>query len=309
MPSDHVLEGLDGWLFLGEGTNYSISQMTGVKPVATEVQSKWIKTILMRNVALKERVLTVICPEKSCIYRDKLPRDVKIDPGRFSQILCRRWDHTLYALGSILPENSEHLLYSKTDTHFTDFGAFKAAQEILSRFGLQPLDPPAEWISIPIIGDLGVVLNPRHSSENTIAKNPPPMQVIDNGLRNRGRVTIYRAPEASGPRILIFGDSFSGINLARWIAYSASEVTFIHSGAFDYGVIQRINPDFVIGEHAERFLIDPSEEGRSLFSLILEKKIQNLYSAEMLDKFRNSYDAFKHIYGAEMDMNIDTILS
>jgi alginate O-acetyltransferase complex protein AlgJ len=308
MPSGHVLEGSDGWLFLGEGSNYSISQMTGKMSPTVKVQKKWTNALNMRSKVLGDRLLTVVCPEKACIYSDNLPAGLKIFPGRFSQVLAGRHDRFLYALNFIRPDTCEHLLYSRADTHFTDYGAFIAAGEMLTSLGLKPPPPPEGWDVVKAIGDLGAALDPQKMGENVLGRKLPHLEVIDNGLRNRGRVTIYRNLGATGARMLIFGDSFSGLNLARWVSYAASEVTFIHSSSFDYGAIDRIGPDFVIGEYAERFLIESPEEGRSLFSVILEKRLQNLYTSKMLEQFQSSFDLFKHLYGPEMASNLKAII-
>ena len=293
--SDVVIQGKDGWLFLGEGTNSSISQMTGAINLPAITVSAWLRVLAMRERFLGKRYVTVICPEKSCIYPEMLPSNYKIHPGRFAKKLVAK--NVIYPFSN---GGSTQDLYSKTDTHFTDVGANRVALEILDRLGI-PIKPTAfSWQRVKIRGDLGVQLGPEWASETVRGTTTVKLTDRDNGLRNRGRVTTY-SNERGGPSILMFGDSFSGINLARQIAYYVGSLTFVHSLAFDYEMIARLRPDFVIGELAERFLILPPDEGKSLMAVILEKNVAGIYTSEMQKNFLSCFDHFRAVYGPAMD--------
>lgn len=71
----------------------------------------------------------------------------------------------------------------------------------------------------------------------------------------------------------------------------------MHSLGFDYELIERLKPNYVVGELAERFLIEPPAEGRSLTSLILEKQMQARYDHRMIETFRRTLPEFEDLYG------------
>jgi hypothetical protein len=74
-------------------------------------------------------------------------------------------------------------------------------------------------------------------------------------------------------------------------------VTFVHSLAFDHELVDRLQPDAVVGEMAERFLLDPPADGRSLGAVILEKHVQGLYTPAMRQDLLLTLDEFEDVYG------------
>lgn len=296
MTPAHVLPGLDDWLFLGEGTNFSISQVTGARDVDPKVRAKWGRAVALREATLGARHVMLICPEKSCIYPEFLPDGYEISPRRFAQQLATR-DRVLYGLSDGRASKAEADLYPKTDTHFTEYGAYHVVNQCLHALGIDNPDIQPLWTRRPVTGDLGGALDPPTTSDGWFMEKSWSFDAIENGLQNRGRAAIYRNASAPRRTLLIFGDSFSGGNLARQFSRHFSEVTFVHTSAVDYEMVERLSPDFVITEHAERFLFDSPEEGRSFCALIAEKRLQGLYSEASLSTFRASFDAFKAVYG------------
>lgn len=291
------MRGRDGWLFLHEGTNRSISQMTGATKVAPRVQMRWRRALEVRREIYGGRTLTVICPEKACVYPDLIPQAYAIWPNRFSQVLDRERDDVVYPFADA-DRATARRLYPRTDTHFTQYGAHLLAQEICRRLDID-FDPlEVAWGPRRELGDLGSAADPRESSENWVMQEPrPAMHIRPNGLRNRGRVARYEAGRGGGRHVLVFGDSFSGIALAEQLAHLVGTVTFVHSLSFDYELALRVGADYVIGETAERFLIEPPDEGRSLVALLLEKHVQGAYDATMLNTFQRTFDTFREVYG------------
>jgi hypothetical protein len=297
MSADHVLFGKDDWLFLAEGTNRSISQVTGRLVVPATVRNAWRRALELRTKLFGDRVLTVICPEKSAAYPQHLPDDLTVSGDRFGARLAALAPRVLYPLPTA--ELSERF-YPKTDTHWSEYGSYHVAASICDTLGIDGLQFPAEWTTRRQAGDLGIAITPRRDSLNWVLADPPQLEVAENGLRNRGRVVRYRGAERRA-RVVIFGDSFAGISLARQLAYRVGDVIFVHSLSFDLDALLRLRPDFVIGEVAERFLIEPVADGRSIASLIIEKDHQGLFSDDMLEKFRETLPAFEDVYGPSIE--------
>lgn len=270
MSDAQVLVGNDGWLFLNEGTNKSYSYLTGQEPIPHPMAMRWIRSIEWRQKLFPDCV-HLICPEKLAVYPNKLA-ETQLSPARLACLL--RDKH-----GAIYPCNelSEISIdagatYSKTDTHFSDLGAFEAIRIVMSNLNI-PINFVPEWSSISIIGDLGNKMVPVLRSQKVILKNPHPVTVSDNGLNNRGRITHFQNNLNNQGRMLIFGDSFSGINLARMAANFVTEVLFVHSLAVDFRIIEKFRPDMVVFEFAERFLREAPQDGLPVEKLIIDKML------------------------------------
>ncbi len=297
MTPAHVLFGHDGWLFLAEGTNFSISQMTGAREVDQRVRAKWLRTAALRDAALGPKHLMLICPEKSCIYEEYLPESYRISPRRFALQLQASNSRVIYGSSRSAELKAEANLYPKTDTHFTEYGAYHVVNECLDAFGIEhtPLKPT--WTRRAVTGDLGGALDPPVTSDGWFMGRLWNVEVLENGLQNRGRAAIYRNASAPSRRLLIFGDSFSGGNLARQFSRHFRDVIFVHTSAVDYEMIERLCPDYVLSEHAERFLFDPPDDGRLFCSLVAEKRLQGLYTDTALIQLRSTLGEFAEVYG------------
>lgn len=271
MTEPTVLKGINNWLFLREGTNRSLSYLTGTDPISDRMAAKWRRTIFQRQ-RLFPKCLHVICPEKLAVFPSQC-EGITLDQKRLANQLASQ-NNVIYPLKELKEIESGFCSYSKTDTHFNDLGAIIVARNALSHFGIEEVDFSPEWTTIKIAGDLGVKQNPVVRSDKVILSNPLPVEQSSNGLNNRGRILYFSNAAALKKRILIFGDSFSGINLARMFANFLSEVLFVHSLSADFRVIKQFNPDFLLFELAERFLRDAPCDGTIYEKLLIDKALQ-----------------------------------
>jgi peptidoglycan/LPS O-acetylase OafA/YrhL len=128
-------EGKEDWLFLGSAYDKSVAKLTlSITPPEKKVQetkelfSKIAKTAAEYNI----KVVLIMGPDKSSIYPEYLPDDIRPSPKKYSS-------YFLEALGDIPnliiynPTNdllrlkkNEGLLYWKTDSHWNNKGAFLA---------------------------------------------------------------------------------------------------------------------------------------------------------------------------------------
>ena len=266
-----VIEGNDGWLYLKEGTNQSWSYLTGQLPVDPRVELQWRRTI-HRRAAMFPGCLHLICPEKLAVFPEHVAC-FQLDAKRLGRRLANV-DGVLYPVQALHAKQVKGAYsYSKTDTHFSDLGALIAAKAVARHFAVNP-QIEAAWSLQRIAGDLGSKLTPVVQSDKLVLTTPLPITVQDNGLTNRGRMITFSNPQAAGGRLLVFGDSFSGINLGRMLSAFFKEVLFVHSLAADYRVIAQFAPDHILFEFAERFLRDVPADGLSVESLIIQKLIE-----------------------------------
>jgi alginate O-acetyltransferase complex protein AlgJ len=262
-----VLEGVNGWLFLKEGTNYSYSYLTGVIPVVPEISHRW-RSALQERSSLGVPVVHLICPEKLAVFPDRLPGTV-LDNARLA-IEFSSHENIIYPVNDLRNDIDGLSTYSRTDTHFNDAGALLCARKVVKSFGLK-WDFQEEWVTREIIGDLGIKCSPERSSTSLLLKNRWYVRIADNGLRNRGRICYFNNMCAPFGRLLLFGDSFCGQNLAFIFSGVFKEVLFIHSLSTDYRIISKYRPDYIVYELAERFLRVAPQDGIDITSLLIPK--------------------------------------
>lgn len=279
-PIPIVLIGKDGWLFYkseSTGDGPSISDYQGLAPL-TKVEVKKIASDLsVINSRLKNNGVTflvVIGPNKSTIYSDYLPINVKkVGPQtRFDQLkkaLARSSDVQILDNRQLLIESRKQLpTYSKTDTHWNKFGAFIASQQILKTLSTKFPDlkiPDMKDYSVRRstsngTGDIAIMLDAvgQFSDEKIELKT-------NKNIQNNHKVISY-PPDAGGPqfltaipqtpKLLVFGDSYSGI-MEFFLPLYFSQSTFIGLGPsynFRWDIIDQEKPDIVIWEVAERFI-------------------------------------------------------
>lgn len=96
---------------------------------------------------------------------------------------------------------------------------------------------------------------------------------------------IYRNDAAGTDprRVVLFGDSyahFAPIMLTALIAETFAEVHFVWSSSLDWGYVERVRPDLVIGQVAERFMFELPDDRFDLKAYAAERFGTELAEAE-----------------------------
>jgi alginate O-acetyltransferase complex protein AlgJ len=277
---DSVHVGRDGWLFLTGGTNRVLDRYRGGLRHWLLLRG-WVRLIrarARRADSLGIRCLHVIVPEKLSVYDDKTDglryAPAKASTRRLARYLAR---HPAY-LDLLAPlraaRNGPVPLYLRTDTHWTAQGCLLAYREIMRALGAIP---PADIGTRPGIVsdqlmDLGEKLpeRPRERVERFMLQRDAKRVETGSYLaayeaqgRDRevhvGAHVIYRneVPTADPRRLVLFGDScahFDPFLLTGLLAESFHEVHFVWSSSLDWTYIERVRPDILLFELAERFL-------------------------------------------------------
>lgn len=301
MSGENVIQGKGDWLFLDEGSNFSISQITGRMVIQPTELNRWARILKFRNDQFGDRYRTVVCPEKACVYPSFLPERYKVQANRTVAKIRNSSTGLIYPCEE-LKQSVDHLkVYPKTDTHFSEVGSAIAAQIIIRDFGMKPnpIFEQLEFIEREVTGDLGLKFDKPKLNINYFCSNFPDVSVLDNGLRNRGRISRYTNPSVTGTSLLLYGDSFSGINLAKMLSLQFQTVYFVHSGSIDYSLISRLNPDYIVCEYAERFMSTAPVEATPISSVIIEKKVMNTYDDTMIESFLSRADQFSVFFYAD----------
>ncbi|WP_286159161.1 hypothetical protein [Methylobacterium sp. Leaf456] len=287
-------EGRDGWLFLTGGTNRVMAQY-GRPGVSRRLLWRWRRIVADRVRAcdrLGATYIHAVAPEKLTVYGDLAPA-LAVDPARAPVRRLARWLTASRGARAFVDLDAAFRaardgppLYLRTDSHWTLHGSEIAYRAILLRMGVAPRsDFESRRIggTVPFCGDLGRKLDPHRfeaAPVTTFATAARRVHANDllTALEAEGRGieahlgahAVFRNddPAADPRRLVIFGDSFCQhtsyspvATLTALLADTFAEVHFLWCSSIDWHYLERVRPDFVLGEIAERFMIDLPPKG------------------------------------------------
>ncbi len=287
--AEHVHIGRDGWLFLTAGSNNVVGQFSRSRLMARRVRG-WKRLVIARVRGcerLGARYLHVIVPEKLTVYDHKLADGLKVKVRLSPAMRLRRslfWHRRarracLDLVGAFRAQRDACDLYYRTDSHWSFEGCETAYRLICAACGAVPREDwraPHAWLERA--GDLGGKLVPartepwpiRQIQRDAVRAHASPIV----SLRERtdradtlhvGAHVIYRneAPGTDPRRVVLFGDSyahFAPIMLTALVAETFAEVHFVWSSSVDWRYLERVRPDLVIGQVAERFMFQMPDD-------------------------------------------------
>ncbi|UMY17176.1 hypothetical protein MMB17_21435 [Methylobacterium organophilum] len=287
-PDVHA--GRDGWLFLTGGSNRVLEQF-GPDGFPRARLWEWRRRLVERVrlcAALGIRYAHAVAPEKLTVLPE-LTAGLPYDPRRAPVRRLARWLHLSPArgawidlLGALRAARSGPDLYLRTDTHWTFAGCEVAYEAILRHLGVPPRRDIARRRipeSVPhFAGDLGskfsrpraeTALGTRFVSQaRRVHANAFLLGFEASGAvrdAHLGALAVFRNedPAADPRRLVLFGDSYCQhsamspvATLTPFLADSFREVHFLWSPSIDWDYVRAVRPDFVIGEIAERFMIE-----------------------------------------------------
>lgn len=279
----HVHEGREGWLFLTAGSNNVIGQYKSNRLTGAFLGA-WARLVAAREArcrAMATRYLHVIVPEKLTVYDHKLDGlrvAVRLSPARRLRrrlLLHPRARRTcLDTVGLFRGRRDQEDLFYRTDSHWSFAGCRLAYRAICAAWGVPPREDFTERTSHDTehLGDLGVKLDPprsepaRHYALLRDARRiyASPIVVAREAAGaaaslHVGAHVIYRneTPGTDPRRIVMFGDSYSHfapIMLTVMLAETFREVHFIWSSSVDWVYVERVRPDLMLTQVAERFM-------------------------------------------------------
>ena len=272
--------GRDGWLFLTGGTNRVMDRYRGGLRhwLLLRAWTRLIKARAARAESLGIRCLHVVVPEKLSVYDDKTD-GLRYAPAKAStRRLARRLARNPAYLDLLAPlraaRNGPVPLYLRTDTHWTARGCLLAYRAIMRALGAIPpadIGIRPEVVSDEVM-DIGEKLRdrPRERIERFMLQRDaervevgPLLAAYEAEGRDRevhvGAHVVYRNASAGADprRLVLFGDScahFDPFLLTGMLAESFSEVHFVWSASLDWAYVERVRPDILLFELAERFL-------------------------------------------------------
>jgi alginate O-acetyltransferase complex protein AlgJ len=269
-----VVRGKDGWLFLDNDSNFVMSQYSGELRFSESELRRWRFVLETRTAWLQEHRVPysfLVAPNAHSVYAEKLPDGYGNGEGRPIIQLMRYLRQTgsyarlMYPLDDLLRMKPEPV-YTETETHWTELGAFVAYRHLMQQVR-RTVDVPVlsedevnvRKITIP--GDLGAKLTPPEASltVRVDVRNPAAWLASDNRVFNRGRRIEYRCDAAPDVTCLLFGDSFAHMALP-YFAESFRRLVFAHLPTLDYSLVEQDRPGVVVSILNERFLVSVPDD-------------------------------------------------
>ncbi len=275
-----VLVGQQGWLFMDKTVvrHGTVDYFRSADPFNIEELEQWKRLLEERQAWLAARgifYLFVIAPNKNTIYPEFMPDRIrKVHPrSRMDQLVEYLEQHSTVSFldlrNVLLNAKNKYPVYSRTDTHWNDYGAYIAYREIMkyvARYFKEAEPLPLNRFKIRILnkagGDLAEMLSLHLEvlRENMIRLIPhPPLTAAGHNLENIARFVrqSYReCKTAPLPNIMMVHDSFYQ-RLRHFLSESFSRVLYVWDWNLNFypEVVEREKPKLVIDEMAERFLL------------------------------------------------------
>ena len=276
-PNSSVTLGRGNWLFLAD------RDVVAAQSLSQDRAAAWVKALSLRAARLRAAGMSycvMFAPAKDDVYPDQLrfPRRESTPPGQVvASGLQRAGVCAVFPLQALKAAKPTSEVYLRTDSHWSSFGAFVAAQAMA-----EALELPG-WERLPVSelqrrrqradgGDLAAMLKLRADfpEQYTVFAPPTKLEATQTSLRD----AVYH-PEPDGdawtlpfvttragsqrPTAVVIRDSFSTA-LAPFLALEFSRAVFLQvpyyrpPGSLDRRVLEAERPDWVIQVMADRYL-------------------------------------------------------
>ena len=210
-------------------------------------------------------------PAKRTVYAEYLPDWARLDDQSqvFKNLVAglSKDFHTIDLYDTLMKAKGEQPTYYRTDSHWNEWGAFVAFQEIMahmSSFSPLSIDPSVKRYSVEPAqyreGDFARMLYQRRALTETVPAIVPRFgtHVLSEESRQDygakwGWSRITRSSTQNKSKVMVLGDSFS-LWLEPFFAehFDLSVRTMHRRGRFDYCLLEEIEPDIVVFEITEQ---------------------------------------------------------
>jgi alginate O-acetyltransferase complex protein AlgJ len=275
-PVNQMIEGKDGWLFLGAGAIYCLQDYLRFEPFS-EKQLNIAKQIITENSNFCKQIgakyIIAVIPEKHDVYPELLPEGL-VPSNLISRreqlcsILKEQNVNYVYLKDIMLANKSKGQLFHKTDTHWSPLGATIGFNGIISAMN----DTALKTIDINKL-----TIETTSEMNGDLTK----MTFLDELLKPE-KVTVYKLdmpnvetcqPErqiktigseefficlsnkTKQKKIVLFRDSFSG-SIGSNFSNQMGQTVLFWTYRFQKPYLAEQRPDYVIQILAERYIRD-----------------------------------------------------
>lgn len=291
-PGEAALVGRDGWLFLRDDANLSLERLSGAPLLGRETVRRRRDEVAARHRALRElRIpyLFAVAPLKERLYGKFLPSGLALEarqPVRQVNAALRDLNggEIVNLLPALVAARPRGPLFPRTDSNWSDRGAFFAYRELVKEAGKRLVDLgdpllPEEGRFVRREGFRGDLagkpklafaegrLSPLREQDGAWEEEidvadvgglrslrmPAPEHLEVTGDRAPRLYEIAEAPEL--PRAVLVGDA-PCLGLLPWLAEHFRRFVFLWSAEPPLEAIELEAPDVVIHVVSERLLVN-----------------------------------------------------
>jgi len=281
-----IVQGKDGWLFLGNGYNSVVKKSLGEEVMSADLLKNWnLKfTKLQSSLSSKNiQFCIAVVPNKHTIYSEHLPNGLVARPVTNYSMIMELNHLNLVDLKKKYLENKKPspLLYYKSDSHWSEYGAFLAYQEICNSIGISNENQidirPNQFEQSEyrygyglanMQGLIGKVNDYKQFnahdkkalSDNVTFKSfntKDLYQPISHNYKFKQgiKISVNNKEAKNEKTVLIVGDSFRS-RIAPYMNQTFSEIHYLHWHDFEatdiMNTVNKLNPDIVIYQVVER---------------------------------------------------------
>jgi len=266
-----AIQGHDDFLFLANDSNAACDQYAG-KHVLSEQDAFQIYFVHQSRMKFLRDELGVpyqhiIVPNKEAVLHHLVPDSLKFQQegltplNTFFETISSLENSTFYRPNLLRKLHAKELAFSRTDTHWTHYGALNYLIAALDHAGLEDAakqlrDMPLAINEVKQVGDLGSKCGIEFEMVRSyVPKIKGGDLVMTNGIANEGCVRVFKndAPLIN-KKLLIMHDS-TAFWIIEYLRTLFAEVMMIHYPDFDPLFAYRYKPDAVLFMQIERFFI------------------------------------------------------
>lgn len=280
-PSPRVWIGSDGWLFFNHRAEMPPERLT---PEGDADNAEyWGRLLRARRdwcEARQARFLALVAPDKQSIYPECLPERIRKrgDNRVLDHVLesCRAEPAVRFVdpRRALRAGKAERAVYLRADTHWAPYGAWLCYRELAAamRSAVPSLSPLTDSDLIPEMRPMGccdlwwlLALCGSPPVEQVWwpnIKTSRASRVFDDTLIQTAdryghlRPGIWTNPNSTGPRVVLYCDSFADDRFQELLAQHCARLVVIPSSRMVESVVERERPDWVICEMVERTLVN-----------------------------------------------------
>lgn len=249
------LEGTDGWYFLDNDSNQVLKEIQGLSPQSQLAAEKWVALNKVRQsiaIAKGVKLLTYVVPNKHSVFSKYLPKSIKISDSRLiSKVMGYKPDNFIYEHEIFCDDDDT---FHKTDTHWTDYGAYLAYRTIAEELNFEGyVDlPKSSFLLKEFVGDL----RPGNVLENSLfnTKLPSSDLIYDNGIQHVGRIRSWVNESSGTDRVLLIFGGSSTNQIIQFFTETIKTVVHIWTQSIDWSLVSDFHADYVINLPRERFM-------------------------------------------------------
>lgn len=277
-----VTEGRNGWLFLANDANKSIDQYSGKALISEDVLKRWGALCKELN-SYRQNIIFVISNSKEYFASKEMPfqgaKKTNLDT------LCEFFDGIGFNYINPLERLKQNpYSYYKTDTHWSDEGAYIAYLECMQRLGLNGCLDGLSFSEVEVYGDLGSKLSPPRKSLKRVHSYSDHESILmfSSGFSGTGAINIWENKKyiKNSTVVLFGGSSLVEGDFQKYFSYFFRRVIAVNApGSLIKEIVEHENPDYLLIQTNERYILTPGK--------ICNKYLDFLGSRKVYPKIKN----------------------